>query len=128
MGFKEILENFGERNRQKKELFRQAEMQDRVQRIIEERKLSANERELNRFVKEEREEAIKEELALHRKARSDEIRFGHNPINTENIMKAKWSVLKEPNMFSKRSNMFDGEASVMRDNPELLKNNMRLCS
>ena len=129
MGFKEILENFNERNRMKKEMFKEAEAQMRVQEILEGRKLSANERELNRFEKEDREVQIKEALEVHRAKLKEEIEFGHNPLNAPNITNhSDFEVLKEKNLFmGHKRNIFMGhEANVMRNNPNLLKNNMRL--
>lgn len=126
MGFKEFIQNLGNKSRERKELLRQVDNEVRVQKIIEDRQKSANERELERFLKEEREEAIKEELNVHRKIRDEEIKFGHNPLNTKNIMKSQWEVLKEKNQFNKRSNMFNQEATVMRNNRNLLRNNRRL--
>jgi len=126
MGFKDFIQALGEKKRQKKELARQIEDRVRIEEMIEQKRMSSNERELNRFVQEDREEEIKEALEVMRKTRRDDIAFGHNPLNTKNIMKSEWEILKEPNQFNKRSNMFSQEATVMRNNPNLLKNNMRL--
>jgi hypothetical protein len=128
MGFREALEKINARNRRKKAMVREADEQLQIQRILEERQKSANERELDRFMNEEREEQIKEALEFHRKKRQDDIAFNHNPLNTKNVVtNTEWEVLKEKNMFAQKGNMFDNEATVMRNNPNLLKNNKRLC-
>lgn len=128
MGFKEILKNLTGSNKENKEMFKQAQTEQRIGEVLEERKKSANERELERYLKEEREEAIKEELQIHRKIRDDEIKFGHNPLNTKNIMKAQWEVMKEKNMFKgHKDNIANQPTTVTRNNPNLLKNNRRLC-
>lgn len=129
MGFREILSALTERNREKKAMFKQAEAEMRIQEMLEQRKLSANERELNRFQKEDREVQIKEELELHRQERKEEIEFGHNPLNTPNITNhSDFEILKEKNLFmGHKKNMFMGhEANVLRNNKNLLKNDRRL--
>jgi hypothetical protein len=126
MGFKEIIERLGEKRKQRKELLEQIDQRVRFQKIIEDRQLSSNERELNRFLNEEREEQVKEQLEYQRKKRDQDIKFGHNPINAKNIMKAEWEVLKEPNQFSKKSNLLANQTSVLRNNKKLLKTNKKL--
>ena len=129
MGIKDFIEKLGERSRHRKELMRSVEEQTRIQQIVEDRQKSSNERELERFMKEEREEQIKEALQFQRQKRDEDIKFGHNPLNAKNIMKSQWEVLKEKNQFANKGNMFVGhEATVMRNNPKLLRNNKRLCS
>ena len=113
----------------KKEMFREAEQQMLIQKTLEERQKSANERELERFQKEEREEQIKEALDFYRKKRDRDIRFGHNPLDVKNITNStEWEVMKEKNMFAKRGNMFSNQENIMKNNPNLLKNNNKLFS
>ena len=68
------------------------EEQMRAEEILTERKKSANERELERFFKENREENIKIQLEEMRKMRDDDIKFNHNPLDTPNITKSKWEL------------------------------------
>lgn len=127
MGFSDIMERLKERREQKKQLLRQAESQDRIQTLIEEKKMSSNERELRRFMKEQREESIKEQLDQMRKARDEDIKFGHNPLNAPNITNhTEWQVLKEPNQFSGKSNMFQNKGNIFKGNRNLLKAKRRL--
>jgi predicted DsbA family dithiol-disulfide isomerase len=128
MGFKEIIQSFGERNKQKKEMFKQAEAQLRIQKLLEDRQKSSNERELEKFMKEEREEQIKSELEEYRKERDMDIKFNHNPLNTPNITNhVDWEVLKEKNMFAgHKGNIANQPTTVTRNNHNLLKNNRRL--
>lgn len=127
MAFKEILQGLNRKNKEKKEKFREADEDFRIQRAIEERQKSANERELDRFEKEDREERIKEALEQWRKRRDNEIRFEHNPLNTPNITNhVDWEVLKERNMFKKKGNMFVNQPYLHKDNPKLLMNNRSL--
>lgn len=127
MGFAEVMEKMKSKSRERKEMIRQAELQDRTESIVQERKTSSNERELRGYLNEEREKSIKIQLEQMRKSRQDDINFNHNPLKTPNITnKTQWEVLKEKNMFKERSNMFQNDSCVLRNNPKLLKNNMRL--
>lgn len=127
MGFKDILERLGEKRRQEKEMFRQMQKKVKFQQMIEERMKSANERELERYMDEDREEMIKDKLEFMRKKRQNEINFGHNPLDTPNITnKTDWEVLKEKNQFKQKGCMFSNQPSVLKSNNKLLKNNKRL--
>ncbi len=59
MGFKEIVQKLTGGKSENKEMIKQFERQVRTQRIVEDRLKSANERELERFKNEDREEQIK---------------------------------------------------------------------
>lgn len=127
MGFKDILAKMGEKRRERKEMIKELDTRVRIQKLVEERSKSANERELNRFQNEDREVEIKEALEIARKKREHEINFEHNPINAKNIMKAEWEILKEKNQFSGRSNVFSNHHNMHKSNPNLLKNNKKIC-
>jgi len=85
MGFKQILQKMKEKKEEKKSLFRNLQNQDTVMKIIEERKKSANERELEGYLKEEYEKKITSQLELMRKKRKDDLAFNHNPLFVKNI-------------------------------------------
>jgi len=126
MGFKDILNKIGEKHRARKELLKEADDQLRVQKILEDRSKSSNEREWERFKKEDREEQIKIELNEMRKNRQRDIHFNHNPLDTPNIMKAEWEVLKERNQFTERKSMFSDNEFIHKNNPNMFRNNMGL--
>ena len=127
MGVKEVLQRFGQKNTERKELLRRLDQKTRMEKIIEDRQKSSNERELERYMDEDREEAIKEHLEFARKKRQRDIDFEHNPIDAENIItKTQWEVLKEKSQFSKKSNMFANNTSVLKNNKNLLKTNRNL--
>jgi hypothetical protein len=127
MGVKEAIKNFGKRGRERKELLNQMDTQLRMQKIVEDRQLSSNERELNKLRNEEREEFIKEELEMARKRRDDDIRFNHNPLDVKNITAhTEWEILREKNQFAQRGNIFQGTESIIKNNPNLLKTNQKL--
>ena len=122
MGFKEILNKMKERRDSKKEAFKNMQDQDKLSNLLEERKKSSNQRELEIYLKENQEKQIKEQLDIARKERSDEIRFNHNPLNTPNITNhVEWNVLKEKNMFSEKGNMFTNQEFMHKSNKNLLK-------
>jgi len=123
MGVKELLQKLSGKGNKNREMVNSMANQLRLERMAHERQLSPNERELKRLRNEDREESIKNELEFARKKRDDDIKFGHNPLDTPNITKTEWEILKEPSQFSKKSTMLDGENTVMRNNPNLLKNN-----
>jgi len=120
MGFKELIQNIGKGQKDRKEMIRQLDEQMRIEKLVHDRTLSSNERELNKFNDEEREEQIKGALEVMRKKRKEDIAFNHNPINAKNIMKAEWEVMKEKNQFAGRTNMFKGQEFIHKSNKKLL--------
>lgn len=122
MGIKEFIQNLGGRKSESKERFKEAEDEDRIQSTIQERKKSANERELERYIKENREAQIKNTLEKFRKERQRDITFNHNILNTPNIIRAKYKLLKEPNQFKNNKNIFSGQKYIHKDNKKLLYN------
>ena len=123
MGVREVLQRFTSKGKEKRELINQMADQIRMERLAQERNLSSNERELLRFRNEDREESIKEQLELARNKRNFDINHNHNVLDTKNVTKTEWEILKEPSQFSGRSTMLDGGNSVMKNNPKLLKSN-----
>jgi len=127
MGIKDMIQRFGEKGKARRELLHQIDQQVRMEKIIADRQLSSNERELNRLRNEEREEFVKEELDFRRKQRDNDIKFGHNPLDTPNITNhVDWEVLKEKNMFANNNNVLEGHGSVLKNNKNLLKQNKKL--
>jgi len=121
-----MLQRVGEKGKERRELIRRMDQQRRIEKLIEDRTKSANERELERYADEDREAMIKERLEFARKKRDHEINFEHNSLDTPNIMKAKWEVMKEPNQFSKKSDMFTNHKSILKNNNKLLKSSNKL--
>lgn len=123
MGIKDILKKLGGKGSENRQMINDMANQIRMERIAQERNLSPNERELLRLRNEDREEMIKDQLEFARKKRDYDINHNHNPLDTKNITKTEWELLKVPNIFSKKSTMLDGENTVMKNNPNLLKSN-----
>jgi len=123
MGIKDLLSKLSGKGNENREMISQMANQIRMERIANERNLSPNERELLRLRNEDREEMIKEQLEFARKKRDFDISHNHNPLDVKNVTKTEWEILKEKNIFSKKSTMLDGENTVMKNNPNLLKSN-----
>jgi len=122
-----MINNMRERSQERKEKLREIDENMRIQEILENRRKSSNERELEMFIKENREENIKTQLQKMRKIRENDIRFAHNPLDVPNVTNhTDWEVLKEKNLFGNKSNMFSNHKSVLKGNPKLLKSHMRL--
>jgi hypothetical protein len=123
MGFKEILEKASRKRKEKKERFRQMLEQEQLEKMVLERSKSSNQRELERYMEEDKQKEIKEYLEVARKKRSDDINFGHNPIDAKNIITAtKWHVLKEKNQFAKKGNMFTNQPNIHKTSSNLMNN------
>lgn len=121
--FKETLKNFGKGSKERKERFKELQQEDRLNEMLEDRKKSANERELERFQKEAREENIKEALNEFRKQRSQEDNFGHNILDAKNITNhSDFEILKTKNNFKSKDNMFSNPKLNLKDNPRLMNN------
>ena len=127
MGFKEIIQRMKERKEERRESFKQLQMQDKLHELLEERKKSSNQRELEGYMKEEREKQIKQQLDIVRKRRENDLKYNYNPLHTPNVVKdSKWNVLKEKNIFKEKGNIFVNQPYVHKSNKNLLKNNKRL--
>jgi uncharacterized Zn finger protein len=127
MKIKELIESFGEKGRDRKEMIKQLDEQLRIEDLVKNMRKSANEREVERFMKEEREENIKEQLQTMRKERQNDIQFNHNPLSIPNITNhVDWEVLKERNLFAGNRNMFSSQDFIFKNNHKLLNNNIKL--
>lgn len=114
MGFKEILQRMREKRQGRSEAFRQLETQSRAVNTLQERQKSSNQRELEKLLKEEREEAMKEALQVMRKQRDLDIKFGHNPLNTKNIIYSDFNVLNSGHGNMIRGNILNERNLFMR--------------
>lgn len=112
MVFKEFLQKLNERKVQRKDKFREMSEDDKLVTLIEERKKSANQRELERYMNEDNEKMIKKQLEYARKKRSNEIN-SINCLNTPNITNhSDFSILKDKKLFVNRGNMFSNQRRV----------------
>ena len=121
MVFKEILQRLSEKRNERRDMIKRIDNQLRIEKIVQERQMSNNERELRRFEHEEREENIKKELADFRKQREREISFDHNPLDEPMILKSKWNILKERNMFANNDNNILNQRNIFVNNENIFR-------
>ena len=100
MGLKEIIAKLRARSQQRKEVKLNLENQYHAQESIETKRLSANERELNKYLEENRQKAIKRQLDYHRKVREHEMTYGHNPVYIKNIVHDDKNLFRHKKLFS----------------------------
>lgn len=100
------IRDFLNRMKEKRLKYKQFEEDMKVQEQYIERKKSSNERELERFVEENRQKRIKAELEKFREARNKDIEFGHQILETPNMYhKEKQIIMKQKNLFNGKSNL-----------------------
>ena len=104
MGIKDLIGRFSGRNARLKEIMEE----NRNQELAIERTKSANERELERYMKEEREKHIKAELEEFRKRKRKEIEFGHQILHTKNMF-----ANDKPRILNQRS-LFGGKGRILK--------------
>jgi len=103
MGIKDLINRFGSKD----EMLKQALEQRRVEKRVMELEKTSNERELERFMKEEREDMIKKELEEFRAKRQKEYQYGNKILQVRNMFKG-------------------GKNDVLKDNKKLLKTDHKL--
>jgi len=86
----------------KNEKFKEMQEDARFQKLLEQRQKNANERELERFEEEDRQEAIKEKLNQFRKMRRTE-------ANKSTVLKSDFNILDNSNPILKQKNIFSME-------------------
>ena len=108
MGLKDLFKKAVQKDERFKEMQREIQMQ----RVIEERQKSSNERELDRFLEEKREAQIKEELERFRKEKQEQFWHGNNILHEKNIFKGQDNILKQKNIFTGGNNHFLREKNM----------------
>ena len=81
------------------EKFKEMQEDVRFQKVIGERQKNANERELEKFEEEDRQESIKKRLIQLRKMRQME-------ANKTTVLRSDFNVLHNPNPILKQKNIF----------------------
>ncbi len=100
MAFRDVMRKF----LGKDEEFAEMQHQDRIQTKVVERKKNSNERELERFQEEERQEMIKKQLAEFRQKKKDEFFHGPNVLEQKNLFNAPQTMLKDNKQLFKMRN------------------------
>lgn len=104
---KNVLRGMSEDKKEIKSKFKEAQQNQKVQHMLEEREKSANQRELEKYYKNQKEKLIKEELdKIHKKQNTENwkgnsILKGHKNILHEDkkAFSNDKSILKQKNIF-----------------------------
>lgn len=100
------IRDFLNRMREKKLRYKQYSEDMRVQEEYDRKKKSANERELERYMEEERQKKIKVALDGYRKKNQYEIEHNHQILNSKNMFeKEKPVIMKQKGLFGGKSNL-----------------------
>lgn len=102
MGLGSFLSRISERRQRMKEV----ETEQRIQRRLEEKSMSADEREYARYVKENEAARLKQVLSKIRKKKNHEIWHGKTALDAPMIFKREKNMLSEPNIFTRERRMF----------------------
>ena len=115
MSVMDIIRNWSERKKEKKEKFKEMQEDNRLEEMLIERKKSANRRELERYMREDEEKQIKMELdRIHKKQNKDN--WSSNTIlkKDKSILTNDRPILKEKNIFMNQKNMFMNQGSMFK--------------
>lgn len=94
------IRDFLDRLRMKKAKYKDYAEDMHIQEQYLERKKSANERELERYIDEDREVKIKSELEKWRKKKKHEMEYNHQILNTKNMFaNEKPVIMKQKRLF-----------------------------
>lgn len=114
MGLIKRLLGGSEDRKEFKDKFKQAQQDDKISRMVEERKMSSNERDLLKRLEQQRQDEIKIELDKMRKKESSELWKSSNSVlkGGTSILKEDKPILKEKNIFQNNPNLFSREHSI----------------
>ena len=105
----DIVRKWKEKNTEKSERFKEMQEQDRLETMLQERKKSANQRELEAHYKKLQEDDIKAQLDRIRKQRTKESWKSKPLFNGKTtILHTDKSALSNGNTMFSKSNMFRG--------------------
>ena len=89
-----VLKQLLAKIRAKREAFKEVQQEDRIQTLVQQRKKNSNERELERYIEEDRQKQILEDLKMYRKKRTQEVN-GMKILGGKNIFKGHKSMLTD---------------------------------
>lgn len=118
MGLMDMLHRYMEKRRVRKEKLKVLEEDMRIQKMAEDKLKSANERELERFEKEGKEEWIKKRLEMYRKRKKKEAWSSPNFQKGASILKNDHPILRsDHSIFDKPMHsamLHGGESSILK--------------
>ena len=89
-----------EKAREKREMEKNMDREYNVHNKLMEKRKSANERELEKYMEEDRQKRIKKELEFHRKKKDNEYNYGHKILTNNN------KLIKQKNIFKNNRRLF----------------------
>lgn len=99
MGIKELLQRWKDNRQASSAKFKEMQEEQRLQKMLEERQKSANQRELERYMRDQKEKMIKEELEKIHTRQNKENWKGNNFGGKATMLKDDRPILKEKNIF-----------------------------
>ena len=108
-----IIQNFLKQRKERKEEEEGFKRTQHIQERFEEKKLSSNERELRRWLEEERQKRIKAALEKFRKRENDEIWGGR-----------RGNSLSAPNITKNHKQLFTAENTIGKPSSKIIKKNL----
>ena len=110
----EVIRKMSGSNKEFKERFKEAQQQDKIHTTIEERKKSANQRDLERHFKEQDEARIKAALEkINKKRTKDSWKSEHQILaKGKSILADDRPILKEKNLFKGKGNSLHMRGSL----------------
>ena len=107
MGIMDLIKKWKEKNSEKSERFKEMQEQDRLETILQERKKSSNQRELENYYKKLQEDDIKKQLDKVHKKQTKEAWKGKKMFSGKcTILKQDKSILTNDNSMFKQKSMF----------------------
>ena len=88
-----LIQDFIRSRQKKKKLYEEMETESRYSDLVQERKLTVEERDLNRYMEEDRQARIKQLLKKYQKQRHNEIWHGKTCLETPNMFKNSPSMM-----------------------------------
>ena len=108
MGVKEIISGILERQKAKKEKFKEMEEDYLLRKKLEDRMKSSNERELEKYLKDQREKQIKIKVDKIHKQQN------HNMWHGNQILKSDYNILHDDKPILKQQNIFKGKSNSLK--------------
>lgn len=114
MGIIQKLLGKTEEKREFKEKLKAAQEEDKIYNLVEERKKSANKRELERYYREQEEARIKQALDKIHKKGNQEMWKSKNLIlgQKTTMLNCDRPILKEKNLFKNNKNIFNKQYAI----------------
>ncbi len=117
MTIMDVIKKMGKNKGESGKRFKEMQEQDRLDTMLEERKKSANQRELEKHFKDKREEDIKERLDVIRKKRNKDTWKGNSILKGgPSILHTDKSALSSGKSMMREKNIFLGHGSIMSVN------------